>query len=222
MFDNQSPKPTAPTTTSEPKVEDIFSSAAPSVPDNLPFAGADKSEPKPEPKPESKAEIKPEPIQPPLVPTAPKPVIIKKSSSVGKIIFILFIALVIVVAAGFLAYTMIMKVPKVIEDQIEPEEELTQEQEQEKIEPEEELEIVVEDTDTDGDGLTDTQELAAGTDPLVTDTDKDGLGDREEVQVYETDPLNADTDDDGFLDGQEVKAGYNPNGAGKLLELPTK
>ena len=52
------------------------------------------------------------------------------------------------------------------------------------------------------------------------DTDKDGLGDREEVQVYGTDPLDSDTDGDTFLDGQEVSAGYNPNGEGKLFDIP--
>ncbi|EKD47396.1 MAG: hypothetical protein ACD_66C00081G0001, partial [uncultured bacterium] len=69
-------------------------------------------------------------------------------------------------------------------------------------------------------GLTDAQEAIAGTDLENVDTDADGLGDREEVQVYGTDPFSADTDGDSFLDGQEVAAGYNPNGEGKLFELP--
>jgi hypothetical protein len=52
------------------------------------------------------------------------------------------------------------------------------------------------------------------------DTDGDALGDREEVDVYGTDPLRQDTDGDTYLDGAEVSGGYNPNGAGKLLNLP--
>ena len=89
------------------------------------------------------------------------------------------------------------------------------------VEPiEEPVDVVSDDLDTDGDGLTDAQEAIAGTDLENVDTDADGLGDREEVQVYETDPFSADTDGDSFLDGQEVAAGYNPNGEGKLFELP--
>lgn len=75
--------------------------------------------------------------------------------------------------------------------------------------------------DTDGDGLTNAEELEAGTLPNRADTDKDGLGDREEVEVYDTDPLEEDTDGDSFLDGQEVKGGYNPNGEGRLFEVPS-
>jgi hypothetical protein len=74
--------------------------------------------------------------------------------------------------------------------------------------------------DTDGDGLTDAEEATLGTDPTKADTDADGLTDREEVVIYKTDPLNPDTDGDGYKDGDEVKAGYNPNGPGKLFELP--
>ncbi len=77
------------------------------------------------------------------------------------------------------------------------------------------------DEDRDGDGLTEAQEISAGTDPTKVDTDGDGLTDREEVEVYKTDPLRADTDGDSFKDGDEVKNGYNPNGPGKLLQLPT-
>lgn len=80
------------------------------------------------------------------------------------------------------------------------------------------VEIVV---DTDGDGLNNPEEQAAGTNVSKPDTDSDLLGDREEVQVYGTDPLRVDTDDDGYTDGQEVRSGYNPNGPGKILEIPT-
>lgn len=72
-------------------------------------------------------------------------------------------------------------------------------------------------TDSDGDGLTDVEEAKAGTDKLKMDTDGDGLNDYEEVKIYQTDPLNVDTDGDTYKDGAEVKAGYNPNGPGKLL-----
>lgn len=74
--------------------------------------------------------------------------------------------------------------------------------------------------DTDGDGLNDAQEAQLGTDPTKVDTDADGLTDREEVEVYKTNPTVSDTDGDSFNDGDEVKNGYNPNGAGKLLQLP--
>lgn len=75
--------------------------------------------------------------------------------------------------------------------------------------------------DSDGDGLTNAEELEAGTLSNNPDTDGDGLGDREEVKVYETDPREADTDDDSFLDGQEVAGGYNPNGDGRLFNVPS-
>jgi len=90
----------------------------------------------------------------------------------------------------------------------------------EVVDGSEEVDEELEDLDTDGDGLTDAEEIEAGTDLENVDTDQDGLGDREEVQVYGTDPFDADTDKDGFLDGQEVAAGYNPNGEGKLFDLP--
>ncbi|MCX6794751.1 MAG: hypothetical protein NTY31_02065 [Candidatus Falkowbacteria bacterium] len=70
--------------------------------------------------------------------------------------------------------------------------------------------------DSDSDGLTDVEEKAAGTNINIIDTDNDGLSDYEEVKIYKTNPLSADTDGDGHLDGVEVKAGYNPNGPGKL------
>ncbi len=73
--------------------------------------------------------------------------------------------------------------------------------------------------DTDQDGLTDEEEMNFGTDINSVDTDEDGLFDRDEVKIYKTDPLNPDTDGDGYLDGVEVKAGYNPNGAGRLYEI---
>jgi len=58
--------------------------------------------------------------------------------------------------------------------------------------------------DTDGDGLTNSEEVQLGTDPLNPDTDGDGLGDGEEVKTFTTNPLAPDTDSDGLGDGDEV------------------
>lgn len=49
--------------------------------------------------------------------------------------------------------------------------------------------------DTDGDGLTDAEELALGTDPLVSDTDGGGVNDGDEV-ANGTDPTNGGDDID--------------------------
>lgn len=76
--------------------------------------------------------------------------------------------------------------------------------------------------DSDHDGLTDTEEEKYGTNKFATDSDADGLTDRDEVKVFGTQPDNADTDGDSFPDGQEVLNGYNPNGAGKLKEIPAQ
>jgi hypothetical protein len=70
--------------------------------------------------------------------------------------------------------------------------------------------------DSDSDGLTDEEELVAGTNINLIDTDNDGLSDYEEVKIYKTNPLVADTDGDKYSDGQEVRGGYNPNGSGKM------
>jgi len=48
------------------------------------------------------------------------------------------------------------------------------------------------------------------------DSDGDGLNDYDELNIYHTNIHNIDTDGDGYNDGDEVKAGYNPNGKGKL------
>ncbi|HUF60921.1 MAG TPA: LamG-like jellyroll fold domain-containing protein [Verrucomicrobiales bacterium] len=64
--------------------------------------------------------------------------------------------------------------------------------------------------DSDGDGLTDEEELEAGTNPLVFDTDGDGLSDGAEVQTHGTDPLERDTDGGGTWDGFEVAVGTDP------------
>ncbi len=49
----------------------------------------------------------------------------------------------------------------------------------------------------------------------VGDPDEDGLTNAEE-RFYGTDAANADTDADEFKDGEEVRNGYNPLGEGKL------
>lgn len=76
--------------------------------------------------------------------------------------------------------------------------------------------------DTDGDGLTDDVELAGSTDSQNPDTDGDGLFDGEELNTYHTDPLKSDTDNDSYMDGDEVRNGFDPNGSGKLFEVPTQ
>ena len=73
--------------------------------------------------------------------------------------------------------------------------------------------------DTDRDGLTDEEEALYGTDLTKVDSDSDGLTDRDEVKVFETDPNNVDTDADSYSDGEEVRAGYDPKGPGRLLQI---
>jgi len=73
--------------------------------------------------------------------------------------------------------------------------------------------------DTDQDGLSDAQEFGYGTNPRLVDSDNDGLSDWEETAIFGTDPLNVDSDADSYLDGEEVQNGYNPLGAGKLLNF---
>lgn len=68
------------------------------------------------------------------------------------------------------------------------------------------------DGDNDGDGLTNIQEMARGTNPLLADTDGDGLSDLVETKSgvvnmptdSGSDPLRADSDGDGLSDYAEV------------------
>lgn len=57
--------------------------------------------------------------------------------------------------------------------------------------------------DTDEDGVTDNEELHAGTDPRAEDTDGDTLTDNQEWNVIYSDPTHQDTDGDGTQDGFE-------------------
>jgi hypothetical protein len=62
--------------------------------------------------------------------------------------------------------------------------------------------------DTDGDTVSDAFEVRLyETSPIKNDSDSDGLGDGLEIKVYHTDPLDADTDGDGLADGREVDIG---------------
>ncbi|MBL4672768.1 MAG: carboxypeptidase regulatory-like domain-containing protein, partial [Arenicella sp.] len=65
--------------------------------------------------------------------------------------------------------------------------------------------------DDDQDGLSNEEELALGTNPLLADTDGDGLSDGDEVNIHGTDPLSVDTDGDGLPDGVEVDNSLDPN-----------
>ncbi len=66
------------------------------------------------------------------------------------------------------------------------------------------------DPDSDQDGLTDSEELALGTDPFNADSDGDGLPDGQEQNDFGTDPTLADTDGDGGSDGSESIFGSDP------------
>ncbi len=66
--------------------------------------------------------------------------------------------------------------------------------------------------DSDEDGLSDGAEVNDyGTNPLLADSDQDGLGDKAELQVHHSNPLKPDSDDDQMPDGWEVKFGLAVN-----------
>ncbi len=67
------------------------------------------------------------------------------------------------------------------------------------------------DEDFDEDGLTNLEEIAAGTDCWMADSDLDGLSDKEELQTYNTNPMIVDTDEDGMSDGDEIAYDTDPN-----------
>ena len=64
--------------------------------------------------------------------------------------------------------------------------------------------------DSDNDGLTNSQELLAGSDPNNPDSDGDGLLDGIEVHTWHTNPLKPDSDGDGLSDNEEINRGTNP------------
>ena len=71
------------------------------------------------------------------------------------------------------------------------------------------------DGNPDGDGLTNLEEQAAGTSPILEDSDGDGYNDEVETNTgvfvdltnTGTNPVDSDTDDDGLLDGAEDNSG---------------
>lgn len=65
--------------------------------------------------------------------------------------------------------------------------------------------------DDDGDGLTDTQEMALGTDYNNPDTDGDGLIDSMEITLG-LDPNDWDSDNDMLIDGVELAGGDSTDG----------
>lgn len=156
----------------------------------------------------------------------------RRGGHVVKTLVILLVAFVAIGTSGFLAYRALMPDGT---DSILPDSEVEGENDEnipdgkgdaDDEEDEDDTNDNNSDTsssatvDSDGDGLTNAEELDAGTSVSKPDTDSDGLGDKEELQVYGTDPRRTDTDGDGFFDGQEVRGGYNPNGPGKILEVP--
>ena len=162
-----------------------------------------------------------------------------ESRSTGKIIAIVLLSLVCMGGAGYVAYRFMVRnaVPQEVTDAISgAKEEVPVTMPTTSKTPTDgstsvstPTPITPPDTDgptsvvdSDGDGLTNDEERTLGTSVAKPDTDGDGLGDREEVKVYSTDPKKPDTDGDGYVDGDEVKNGYNPNGTGKLLQVPTK
>lgn len=160
-----------------------------------------------------------------------------KTSGAWRIVVIVVISLLCIGAAGYAAYRFMVRdaVSQQVSDVIggttdatkdeEVSEDSTEIDEGKGGDSKEETPTEVDDgptavVDSDGDGLSNDEEREVGTSVAKPDTDGDGLGDREEVKVYDTDPKETDTDGDGYLDGAEVENGYNPNGEGKLLQIP--
>lgn len=73
--------------------------------------------------------------------------------------------------------------------------------------------------DNDLDGLTDADEIMAGSSLYNSDTDDDGLLDVEEVQIYGTNPSLADSDSDGMDDPNELIAGTSATNAASLFAI---
>lgn len=144
-----------------------------------------------------------------------------------KSIVIIFAIIVVVGAAFFISMKILTsRTPTTPEAPVlEEVKEVEEVEEIEGVEKDEEEEVIEQEddlTDSDKDGLTDVEEEEYGTSPRSEDTDGDGLFDYEEVNTWGSNPLKADTDGDGYLDGEEVDNGYDPNGGGSLLTVPSK
>ncbi len=157
------------------------------------------------------------------------PSALKGTGRTLKIILIVVIVVLVIVAAGLISYFLLNRAPaddiqvdpnEIMEEDTMMDDDVVVEEEEEEVpepapEPSDSF-------DTDRDGLSDVQETGEyGTSPRISDTDADGLSDYEEVKTWKTDPLDPDTDGDTYLDGDEVSNGYDPNGSGKLTDLPT-
>lgn len=70
--------------------------------------------------------------------------------------------------------------------------------------------VIQREGDLTGDGLSNIEEVRAGTDFTVPDTSGNGLTDWEEVQKWGTDPLAEDTTGDGVDDATLVRFGLDP------------
>jgi len=81
-------------------------------------------------------------------------------------------------------------------------------------------------SDSDGDGLSDLQELSAGTSPVDDDSDGDGIKDGDELygdgthgdtDGFVSSPFKHDTDGDGVSDGDEIIAGTDPSSSSSIF-----
>ena len=246
MFDNQTPQPNIPNNqrampSSRPEPEDIFAGTEKELRANM--GGANKP-PQFQPK-AATAEPAPEANIPPSgagITSQPA----AEAATADKKYVIIGVAVIVVLALVLLGMIVLayykargdknnaaispsntqISSPQAAEQPSplsEPglEQQLMPASEQTGAETEQKGQVILDEiTDSDGDGLMDGEERRLGTNVNNADSDGDGLFDREEVRVYKTDPLNPDTDGDGYRDGDEVRDGYNPNGSGKLFELP--
>lgn len=206
MFEdtNKSPQP----------IEDIFSDTE-VIPIPAPSAPGVPSSPPPPPIMPTKPIFVPPPAPPGRGPQMPMNA---PTSNKGLIIGIVIVIAVILLGTG---YWFVLK-PWLAGRATEPPEvNVDQPPEAPSTTPSDNIQPpVTENEDTDGDRLNNQEEYAIGTDPNNPDTDNDGLFDGEEVLIYQTNPLNSDTDGDTYTDGEEVRNNYDPNGPGRLLNLP--
>jgi hypothetical protein len=165
-------------------------------------------------------------------PSAPSPLPRVSSRPVGgpgfpwKVVLVVLIITVVIVGAAWLAFYLLSgrakPVPKIPYDESSSTSSLsdTPSVTNEPAPRAAEAPPILVEPDADQDGLSDVWEASIGTSASSADTDGDGLFDREEVEVYKTNPLKTDTDGDSYVDGAEVSNGYDPNGSGKLFEVP--